>query len=55
MTIKSELFVEGDSEGFDIIEQWNNGASDTDAWEGRVIAKFLSGAESDGFRLVTIK
>ena len=27
MTIKNEVFVEGDSEGFDIVRQWNNGAS----------------------------
>lgn len=55
VTIKSEMFVEGDTKGFDTVRQWNNGASNIDAWEGWVIAKFLSGAESDGFRLVTIK
>ena len=56
MTIKSEVFVEGDSEGVDIFRQWNNGASNyTEAREGWVIAKLLSGAECDGFRLVAIK
>ena len=33
----------------------NSGTSNTDAWEGWVIVKFLSGAESDGFRLVAIE
>ena len=55
MTIKSEVFVEGDAEGFDIVRKWNSGTSNTDAWEGQVIAKFLSGAKSDGFRFVAIK
>ena len=55
MTIKIEVFVEGDSEGFDVVRHWNNGASHTDVWEKWVMAKFLSGAESDGFRLIAIK
>jgi hypothetical protein len=54
VTIQSEVFVEGDSRGFDIVRQWNNGASNTDAWKGTVIAKFLSGAKSDSFELVAI-
>ena len=55
MTSESEGFVEGDSEGSVVVGQWNHGASNTDTWEGRVIAKFKSGAEGDGFRFVTIK
>ena len=47
MTIKSEVFVQGDSEGFDIVRQWSNGASNTNAWKGWVIAKFLCGDETD--------
>ena len=31
---------EGDSKGFGIVKQWNNGARDTDVWEGWITAKF---------------
>ena len=55
MTVKSEVAVKGDSEGFYVVRKWNNGASNTDTQERWILVKFLPGAESNCFRLITVK
>lgn len=55
MTVQSEAAVKGDSNDFYVVRKWNNGASNTDTRERRIIVKFLPGAESNCFRFITIK
>ena len=54
MRVKSEMTVKGDAKSLYSVGKWNQGASNADSSEKRVVTKFLLGAKSDGCRLVAV-
>lgn len=54
MRVKSEVTVKGDAKSLNSVGKWNQGASNADSSEWRVVAKFLPSAKSDGFTLVAV-
>ena len=54
MRVKSEVTVKRDAWSLNSVGKWNQGASNADPSEWRVITKFMPSAKSDGFRLVAV-